>query len=63
MAVDVTIGTIETTLSAADSAMLRDPAFLRQVVALVKEELKREALEDARRDADRRASHGPGGGL
>ena len=37
MAVDVTIGTIETTLSAADPAMLRDPAFLRQVVALVKE--------------------------
>lgn len=61
MAVDVSIGTIEATASAADPEVLRDPVFLARVVEMVKEELKREALEDQRRDADRRASSGPGG--
>lgn len=63
MAVDVKIGTVETTLTATDPDILRDPRFLRMVVALVKEELERDRLEDRRRAADRQASHGPAGGL
>lgn len=53
MAVDLHIGTIETTLSAADPEAIRTPQFMAGVVAMVKEELARERDLEARRDADR----------
>jgi hypothetical protein len=53
MAVDLHIGTIETTLSAADPEAIRTPQFMAAVVAMVKEELARERDLEARRDADR----------
>ncbi|MEL7211163.1 hypothetical protein [Cognatishimia sp. MH4019] len=53
MAVDVNIGTVETVMQATDPDALRSPAFVRQITALVKAELAKEALEDERRAADR----------
>lgn len=53
MAVDLHIGTIETTLSATDPAALRTPEFIAAVVAAVKAELERDQQIAARRDADR----------
>lgn len=61
MAVDVSIGSIEAKVSAADPELLRDPVFLARLVAMVKEELAREALEEGRRAADRRPGQGGGG--
>lgn len=52
MAVDLRIGTIETTLSATDPAALRSPEFIATIVAAVKEELRRDELERERREAD-----------
>jgi hypothetical protein len=53
MAVDLQIGTIETTLSAADPAAIRTPQFMAAVVEMVKQDLARERETDSRRDADR----------
>lgn len=61
MAVEMKIGTIETRLSATDPATLQTPQFMARVVAMVKEELKRDAEEDQRRAADRKAVRGPAG--
>ena len=61
MAVDMKIGSIETRLSATDPAVLQTPQFMARVIAMVKEEMKREAEEDRRRDSDRTAIRGPGG--
>ena len=61
MAVDMKIGSIETRLSATDPAVLQSPQFMARVVAMVKEELKREAEEDERRASDRKAVRGPAG--
>jgi hypothetical protein len=52
MAVDLHIGTVETTLSAADPDAIRTPQFMAAVVAMVKEELARDRELQARRDAD-----------
>ncbi len=60
MAVDVNIGTVETEVSATDPELLKNPAFIARLVAMVKEELKREALEEERRMADRSASRNTG---
>lgn len=61
MAVDVNIGTVETVMQATDPDALRTPAFVRQVAALVKAELARDALEQERRDADRSPAGKPTG--
>ena len=61
MAMDVQIDRIEARVTVADPALLKDPRFLAQIVAMVKEELKREALEEDRRARDRQASHAGGG--
>jgi hypothetical protein len=53
MAVDLRIGTIETTLSATDPAALRSPEFIATVVAAVKAELERDRELEAHRAADR----------
>jgi hypothetical protein len=58
MAVDVSIGTVETQLTAQDPELVRNAAFIAKIVAAVKEELAREELVKARRDADRTASRG-----
>ena len=55
MAVDMKIGSIETQLSVTDPDSLQTPKFMARLVAMVKEELKREAEEDKRRDFERRA--------
>lgn len=60
MAVDMKIGSIETRLSATDPATLQTPQFMARVVAMVKEELQREAEDDRRRESDRTAVRGPG---
>lgn len=57
MAVDLQIGSVETTLSAADPDAIRTPQFMAAIVEMVKEELTRERELEARRDADR-APHG-----
>lgn len=60
MAVDMKIGSIETRLSATDPSTLQTPQFMARVVSMVKEELRRDADEDKRRDSDRRAVRAPG---
>lgn len=52
MAVDVKIGTVETTLTATDPDVLRSPQFMAEIVRLVKEELKREQMVEAQRSSD-----------
>jgi hypothetical protein len=59
MPVDMKIGSIQTRLSATDPATLQTPQFMARVVAMVKEELKREAEEEKHRTADRMAMRGP----
>jgi hypothetical protein len=59
MPVDMHIGTIETKLSAADPDALRTPAFMAEIVRMVKEELAREKELEARRDADRAPGRRP----
>ena len=61
MAVDMKIGSIETRLTVTDPAVLQTPQFMARVVAMVKEELKRETEENNRRDSDRTAMRGPAG--
>ncbi len=53
---DVQINEIVSTVTVVEPQLLRDPRFLRQIVALVKEELAREELENRRRMADRQAA-------
>jgi hypothetical protein len=55
MAVDVNIGTVETTLSAADPQQIRTPQFMAAIVAMVKEELAREEALKMQRASDRAA--------
>ena len=60
MPVDVNIGTVETTLSAADPEQIRTPRFMAAIVAMVKEELEREAALKAQRSSDRAPDPRPG---
>ncbi len=53
---DVQINEIVSTVTVVEPQLLRDPRFIRQVVAAVKEELAREELESRRRMADRQAA-------
>ncbi|WP_161555884.1 hypothetical protein [Mangrovicoccus ximenensis] len=50
------INEIVSTVTVVEPQLLRDPRFIRQVVAAVKEELAREELESRRRMADRQAA-------
>ena len=54
MAVDLGIGTVSTTVSAADPELFRSDAFRLQVMAIVREELARENRESQRRESDMR---------
>ncbi len=58
MPVDVTIGTVETKLTAQDPDLLQNEAFIARIVAAVKAELEKEQQLEQRRDADRAASRG-----
>ncbi len=59
MAVDMRIGSIETRLSIADPATLQTPQFMARIVAMVKEELERDAQDERRRASDRQAVRTP----
>ncbi len=61
MAVDLRIGSVETTLSAADPDALRSPQVLSALVAMVKQELARDRELEAQRDSDRGSTHGKRG--
>jgi hypothetical protein len=52
MAVDLHIGTVETTLAAADPDAIRTPQFMAAIVAMVKQELARDQELQQRRTAD-----------
>ncbi len=52
MAVDVKIGTVDTTLTATNPDVLRSPQFMAEIVRLVKEELKREQIVESQRSTD-----------
>lgn len=61
MAVDLRIGSVETTLSAADPEALRTPQLMAALVALVKQELARDRELEAQRNSDRGSTHGKRG--
>jgi hypothetical protein len=54
MAVDLGIGTVSTTISAADPEFFRSDEFRLRVMAIVREELEREQRESQRRESDMR---------
>ena len=61
MAVDLGIGTINTTLSASDPAFFQSDEFKREVLKILRAEMEREAMETARRKTDMRGlSHREG---
>jgi len=53
MAVDVKIGTVETTLTATSPDVLMSSPFMTEVVRLVKEEMKREKALEGQRTSDK----------
>lgn len=61
MAVDLRIGSVETTLTAADPEALRTPELLSALVALVKQELARDRELEAQRNSDRGSTRGKRG--
>lgn len=54
MSVDLGIGTIATTLSAADPEMFKSSAFRAEVQKILREELKEQREQDERRAQDMR---------
>jgi hypothetical protein len=58
VAVDLRIGSVETTLSATDPEALQSPQLLSALVALVKAELARDRELEAQRASDRGSTHG-----
>jgi hypothetical protein len=56
MAVDLGIGTVQTTLTATDPELFKSPGFRAQVMAIVREELARDQELKKRRENDTRGS-------
>lgn len=54
MAVDLGIGTVNTTLSASDPAFFQSDEFKREVLKILRTEMARATMEDARRTKDMR---------